>query len=255
MFALQRTYQALKAHTGINHVHRQRLQRAISLAVILHEDNVPNLNHLGIILVDQLTAGHLRLLLRCTRVQVDLRTGTARTGIAHLPEVIVLIAIDDMIGRHMLQPVASRLIVTLQVLLCRTLKHGHIEIGRIQVQHIHQVLPSHVDGALLEVIAKAPVSQHLEHRVVVRIMTYLLQIVMLSAHAQALLRIRTAAGLRLVCTKDDVFPLVHTCIRKHQCRISFHHHRCGRDDRMPLLGEEVLKRFTDFFCCQHNVFL
>ena len=45
--------EALKAHPGINNLIGKRLKRTISLAVILHEDQVPNLDDLRMALVDQ----------------------------------------------------------------------------------------------------------------------------------------------------------------------------------------------------------
>ena len=131
---------------------------------------------------------------------MDLRTGTAGTRIAHLPEVIVLVAVDDMILGHMLRPVLGGLVVTGDIFLRRTLEHRHIQVFGIQFQHIHQVFPRHVDGALLEVVAEAPVSEHLEHRVVVGVVAHLLQIVVLTRHTQTFLRIGTTTRLRVTGT-------------------------------------------------------
>ena len=128
---------------------------------------------------------------------MDLRTGTTRTRIAHLPEVIVLVAVDDMILRHVLRPVFGGLVVTRDILLRRTLEHRHIQILGIQLQHIHQVFPRHVDGAFLKVVAEAPVAKHLEHRVVVGVVAHFLQVVVLTRHTQTFLCIGTATRLRL----------------------------------------------------------
>ena len=48
---LQSHTETLEAHTGIDHLIRQRLQATISLAVILHEDEVPDLDDLWMALV------------------------------------------------------------------------------------------------------------------------------------------------------------------------------------------------------------
>ena len=105
-----------------------------------------------------------------------------------------------MILRHMLGPVFGGLIVARDILLRRTLEHCHVEILGIQFQHIHQIFPRHVDGAFLKVVAEAPVAKHLEHRVVVGVMTHLLQVVVLTRHTQTFLRIGTTARLRLTGT-------------------------------------------------------
>ena len=99
VLALQHTHEALEAHTGIDHVHRELLERTICLTVELHEHEVPDLDYLWIILIHQVAATDTRgfALLGGTAVHVDLRTRAAGTCIAHLPEVVVLIAVDDMI--------------------------------------------------------------------------------------------------------------------------------------------------------------
>ena len=73
MLALQHAHQALEAHTRVDDVHRQLLQRAIGLAVILHEHKVPDFNDLRVVLVHQLTTGFaILLLLGGTRVYMNL---------------------------------------------------------------------------------------------------------------------------------------------------------------------------------------
>ena len=224
VLALDGTHQTLKAHTGVNHVHGKILQRTVGLAVELHEDDVPDFNHLGIVLVHQLTTGHLRLLLGRTAVQVNLGTGSARTGITHFPEVVMLVAVDDMVGRNMLQPIRSRLVIAAQAFLLASLKHGYIQVLRIQLEHIYQIFPSHINGTFLEVVAKAPVAKHLKHGMVVGVMAHLFQVVVLAAYAQTLLRIGTATGFGVAGAQNDVLPLVHTGIGKHQCGVVLNHH-------------------------------
>ena len=104
MLALHHANQTLEAHTGIDDVHAQLFERAVGFAVELHEYQVPYLDDLWVVLVYQfattLAAGSL--LLGGTRVNMNLRARTAGTCIAHLPEVIVLVTVDDMILGHML---------------------------------------------------------------------------------------------------------------------------------------------------------
>ena len=139
------------------------------------------------IFVHKFATRYQRLLLLATAIHVNLGTWTTRTCIAHLPEVVVLIAIQDMISWQVLCPDAGSLIVAFNPLFRRTLKHCHIHVLWINFQHIHQILPGHVNCALFEVVAKRPVAEHLKHGVVIGIMSYLLQVVMLAAHAQAFL--------------------------------------------------------------------
>ena len=72
VLVLQHANQALEAHTCINNVHWERFERTVSLAVVLHEHDVPDFDDLRVILVYQLTAWHLSLLLWSTRIHVNL---------------------------------------------------------------------------------------------------------------------------------------------------------------------------------------
>ena len=74
VLTLHHTHEALEAHTCIDDVHRQRLQRAVGLAVELHEDDIPDLDDLWVVLVDKFTTALARgcSLFRGTTVDVDL---------------------------------------------------------------------------------------------------------------------------------------------------------------------------------------
>ena len=124
--ALHEAHQALEAHARIDDVHLQRLQAAVGLAVILHEHDVPNLDNLRMVLVDQFLARHLGLLFLRAEVDVDLRAGTAGACVAHLPEVVVLVSVDDVVLGEMLCPVAGSLVVAAEVLAGVALKHGDV---------------------------------------------------------------------------------------------------------------------------------
>ena len=76
-------------------------------------------------------------------------------------------------------------------------------------------------------------------------MTYFLQVVVLSAHAQTLLSIGSATWLWVTCSQYNILPLVHTCIGEHQCRVVFNHHRGRGHDSVLFLLEKLLKRFAN----------
>ena len=179
-----------------------------------------------VVLVDELTAGHFGLLLRGTRVEVYLRAGAAGACIAHFPEIVVLVAVDDMVGRDMLGPIRRSLIITFQVLFLGTLEYGDVQVGRVEVQYVYKIFPRIVYGSLLEVVAEAPVAEHLEHGVVVGVVPHLLKVVVLAAHAEAFLCVRAAPWLRRPCPEDNVFPLIHTGVSEHQRRVVLDNHRC-----------------------------
>ena len=225
LLALYGTNESLEAHTGINHFLCQRLKRTVSLAVELHEYDVPNLDNLRMVFVHQFASGHLGFLLLATAVHMDLRARSARTRVAHLPEVVVLVAVQYMIGRQVLCPNSRSLIVTTKTFFLAALKYGGIQVLRINLQYIHDILPRKVYCALLEVVAERPVAEHLEHCVVVRIMTNLLQIVVLAADAQTLLAVCHTRIFDRVIAEDDTLPRVHAGVGKHQCRVILDDHR------------------------------
>ena len=214
---------------------------AVGLAFELHEHDVPYLNDLWVVLVHQLAAGHLGLLLGAAAVQVNLGAGAAGARVAHFPEVVVLVSVDDVVGGHVLEPVRGSLVVAGQPLLLRAFEHGDVEVTRVELQHVDQILPGHVDGALLEVVAKRPVAQHLEHGVVVRVVAHLLKVVVLAAHAQALLRVGPAARFGVALAQYDVFPLVHAGVGEHERGVVLHHHRGRWHNGVALAGKEILE--------------
>ena len=59
-FPLQHHAEALKAHSRIHVVLRQSLQAPISLAIVLHEHEIPYLYNLRVILIDKVASGHAR---------------------------------------------------------------------------------------------------------------------------------------------------------------------------------------------------
>ena len=69
------------------------------------------------VFVYQLASRSLCLLLLRAAVNMYLRAWTTRTCVTHLPEVIVLVTIDDMVFRQELFPDGSSLVVALQTLL------------------------------------------------------------------------------------------------------------------------------------------
>ena len=242
VLALQHAHQTLEAHTRIDDLHLQFLQRAVGLAVVLHEDDVPYLDDLRVVLIDELAAGlAVLLLLGGTRVHVDFRARTAGPRVAHFPEVVVLVAVDDVVGRHVLQPVTGSLVVALQTFRGVAFEDGHVQVFGVQLQHVNQILPSHVDGAFLEIVAKRPVAQHLEHGVVVRVVAHLLQVIVLAAHAQALLRVGPAARFGVALAQYDVLPLVHAGVGEHERGVVLHHHRGRGHNGVALAGKEILE--------------
>ena len=185
--ALQCHTESLEAHACIDDAVGQRLQRAIGLPVILHEDEVPDLDHERVVLVHERCPGHSRTFGVGPEVDVDLRTGAAGARVAHLPKVVVLVALEDVVSGQVFGPIAGRLTVTLEALGWAALEDGGVESCRVKVQRVDQVFPRPADDFFLEIIAERPVAEHLEHGVVIRVVAHLLEVVVLTADAQTFL--------------------------------------------------------------------
>ena len=65
---------------------------------------------------------------------MNLRAGAARTGLTHLPEVVVLVAVDDVVGRHVLAPILGSLVVALQTFRRVALEDGDIKVSGVEVR-------------------------------------------------------------------------------------------------------------------------
>ena len=165
-------------------------------------------------------------LLVITQIEVDLATRTARACLAHLPEVILLVTTDDVILRQELLPIVVSLLIESYAILLATLEYCSIHTALVELVYLCEELPRPLDSLLLEVIAIRPVTEHLEHSVVVCIVAYLLQVVMLTRHTQTLLRIGYAREFAWRVTQEDILELIHTCVCKHQRWIILDNHRC-----------------------------
>ena len=196
--------------------------------------------------VDHLAArlgGNLRLV---AQVEVNLRAGAAGTRLAHLPEVVVLVAADDVVLGQILAPVVVGLLVEGDAVLVGTLEDGGVHPLGGQVVDVVQQLPRPADGLLLEVVAVGPVAQHLEHGVVVGVVSDLLQVVVLARDAQTLLRIGRTGILAGGVAQEDVLELVHARIGEHEGGVVLDDHGRRRHDGVTLACEEVQKCLADF---------
>ena len=93
------------------------------------------------VFVHQLSAWGLSFLLGRAAVDVNLRTGTARACIAHLPEVVMLVPVYNMVFGQELLPNGCSLVVALKPFLGRALKDGGVEVFGIQFQNVDQIFP------------------------------------------------------------------------------------------------------------------
>ena len=139
------------------------------------------------VFVYQFASGDFSLFFFRTRVYMNFRARSAWSGIAHFPEVIMFVTVDDMIFGEIFAPISCCFVVAFQSFLRAAFEYGNVEVFRIDFQNVYQVLVCPSDNFFLEVVAERPVTKHLEHGVVVSIMPYFFQVVMLTAYAQTFL--------------------------------------------------------------------
>ena len=77
---------------------------------------------------------------------MNLTARAARAGITHLPEIVMLVSVQDMILGQELFPDGSGLVVALQTLLRATLEYGSVEVLGVQLENIYQILPCPADS-------------------------------------------------------------------------------------------------------------
>src|ERR1700722_18685315 len=114
-------------------------------------------------------------------IDVDLRAGTTRARVRHLPEVVRFAqSVDPRIRQPRdLPPQRPRLVIGA--------KHGDAQMLLGDLQLAGDELPREADRVALEVVAEREIAEHLEKRVVTRGVPYLLEIVVLAASSHTLL--------------------------------------------------------------------
>ena len=121
---------------------------------------------------------------------MNLRTRAAWAGITHLPEVVVLVAEQNMVFRQMLEPGSLRFRIKAGAIFGAALEHCRIKQVFVYPVNFSKKFPRPVYRLGLEIISKTPVAEHLKHGMMVCIMPNLFKVIMLSADSQTLLRIR-----------------------------------------------------------------
>ena len=82
---------------------------------------------------------------------------------------------------------------------------------------------------------------------VAAVVSHRFQVIVLAAHAEALLRVGGAGELGGGMAQEDILELVHTRVRKHQGRVVLDNHRCRGYHGVPFGGEEVQVLLAYFF--------
>ncbi len=210
--------QALETGARVDGRRGKRDAGCVSLLIVLHENQVPDLEKLASLTqADEFVEAQVTLpasrIPHPADIDQDLRAGAARPGLPHLPEVVLVPEAVDAGVRDAGKagPEAARLVVHLM--------HGDVQpLGR----DAEPVLPGHqlpgvLDSLFLEVVSERKVAEHLEEGVVSRGMAHLLEVVVFAARPHAFLA-RHGPGVR-----PPLEPLKHA--------FELHHPGVGEQER------------------------
>ena len=129
------------------------------------------------VVVDQLNARNLCTLFIISDIDMNFGARTTRAGIAHFPEIIFFVSVDNSILWQILFPQIESFLIAGYAIFCIAFENSCIQpVGR-NAQFLHKKLPRPINGIFLEIVTKRPVSQHLEHGVVIGIVTNFLKVV------------------------------------------------------------------------------
>ena len=170
---------------------------------------------------------------------MDFAAWAARPRLAHFPEVVLLFAGMHAFGREDFQPQLASFVVRLQAFGGIALEVSSVQPIRLQPPAIDQQLPGPLDCFGFEVIAERPIAEHLKKRVVIRIVPDVVEVVVLAAGTDALLRIRCSRVLALARAQKHVLELVHPRIGEQQRRVVIGHDQRRGHKRVAFLLEEI----------------
>ena len=182
-----------------------------------------------------------------TYIDMYLRARTTGTDVAHLPEIVFFIAVDNTFFWQKLLPHCGSFVVARETVFFRAFENGYVQPVFIEFYNLCQELPSPRYSLFLEVIAKRPVAQHLEHRMVVCVVSDLLEVIMFPTDTQTFLSICHTRVFYRVVAEYYILKLVHTRIGKHQSRVVFDDHRSRWNYFMLFVSKKIEKSLSCLF--------
>jgi hypothetical protein len=241
LLALHDRGDPLQPRAGVHRGRGQRHQRSAGLPVVLHENEVPDLQEApGLRGLHELVEGMdvigrtsrsrgdiPRRRAPCVRsdrrsgmfprrrlakIHVDLAARPARPRLGHLPEVVLVAQAVDPLVRHAgdLAPEPSRLVV---LMMDADPDAGGVDREPVPPRH---ELPRERYGVPLEVVAEGEVAQHLEEGVVPVGVADLLEVVVLAAGADALLGGGGAPVVPVLHAQEGALELHHSGVGEQQ---------------------------------------
>ncbi len=240
--ALHHRGDALEPHAGVDRGPRQVDAPTAGQLLVLHEDEVPDLDEAVAVGVGRAgrPAGDLVAV-----VIEDFRARPARAGVAHGPKIVGAgDAQNSLLGQagDLLPQVEGGGVVDID---------GGDQLVLGQRVVLGDQLPGELDGALLEVIAEGEVAEHLEKGVVARGVADIVEVVVLAAGAHTFLRGDCALVGALFQAGEDVLELHHAGIGEHQGRVVAGDEWARGHDLVVVAGEKIEEAFADIVDATH----
>jgi hypothetical protein len=211
----------LDPHAGVDVLHRQLGQRAILGEVVGHEDVVPELDE-AVAVVAGAVVGAAEL---DSAVEVELRAGPTRAGRTGLPEVLRARQLDDpLVGDPRLAPDLDRLFVGAETELLVTGEDRDPNPLGVEAVALNRKLPAPRDRLGLEVVAEAPVAEHLEEGQVALCVADLLDV----GGAEAALDVGEPRRRRLLAAEEVGLERLHPGSRQQHRGVVDRGHERGR---------------------------
>ena len=243
VLALQDRGEPLQSQPGIDRGPGQRRARAGRVLVVLHEDQIPDLDEAVAILVRRSGRASGNMV---AMVEEDLRAWAARAGIAHAPEIVGGRDADDAAVRQ-----AGDALPQVGGLVVLGIDRGQQPVGgKAELPGHHG--PGELDRQRLEIVAEREIAEHLEEGVVPRGVADIVEVVVLAAGPDHLLRGGGARVRARLLSGEDVLELDHAGIGEQQRRIVARHQRAARHDPMIVRGEIVEEGGADIVARGHG---
>ncbi len=235
--ALDDARDPLEAQAGVDAGGRERREAPVRVELELHEHEVPDLEPARAVLAvvrDAVGAfGQVG-----AAVVVQLRARAAGADVGHPPPVL-LVARREVAPAH--EPLRRQPDLVLPDRVGEVVGgvDGRGEPLRRDLEVAGQELPRPVDRLALEVVAEAPVAEHLEQRVMARRPADLLEVVVLAGDPQAALVVHGPDVVPLLHPGQRVLELDHARVREQERLVARRDQAGAGDDGVAALGEEV----------------
>ena len=186
----------------------------------------------------------------------DFGTRSAWAGVAHLPEVVRLVAptfvanADDTLFRH-----TDSVTPDIEGFTVLGI-NGYSQAVSRKAEPVFggKKLPGKGNGIFLEVVTEAEVAKHFKERMVAGSIANVIEVIVLATCPDTLLGTDRAIVRSLLSAKEQILELVHTSVREQQRRVLCRNKRTAADDFMLSRREEVEEGLTEFGSFHGQVF-